>query len=356
MRDFRLSFLVTFICLLLAGYWGARSGMGLFSALVLTAALGVMEVSLSFDNAVVNASVLKDMSARWQRIFLTLGILIAVFGMRLLFPIVIVAAATGLGMLEVSTMALARPEEYARHLTASHASIAAFGGMFLLLVFFAFLFDAERELFWLGRVEARLARLGRLKTLGVLLALLALLGIYLWMPLPPAARLSVLSAGVGGVAAFMLVDSLDYFFASAAGGEKAASAAKRNSAAGFLYLEALDASFSFDGVIGAFAITRDVVVIMLGLGIGAMFVRSLTVHLVRRGTLDEYVFLEHGAHYAIGALAVIMLAGMVWRVPEILTGLIGVAFIALALISSIRHRTERKKGDFTNGPPRMPGI
>ncbi|MDR2365829.1 MAG: DUF475 domain-containing protein [Zoogloeaceae bacterium] len=362
MKDFRFSFLVTFVCLLLAGYWGVRSGMGLFSALVLTAALGVMEVSLSFDNAVVNASILKDMSERWQRIFLTLGILVAVFGMRLFFPIAIVAVATGLGMVEVSAMALAQPEAYARHLAANHASIASFGGMFLLLVFLTFLFDAERELFWLGRIEARLARLGELKTMSVLLALLALLGVYLWMPLPPPARLSVLSAGVSGVAAFMLVNSLDHFFASAAKDEKAANmsntvnVAKRNGVAGFLYLEALDASFSFDGVIGAFAITRDVVVIMLGLGIGAMFVRSLTVHLVRRGTLDEYVFLEHGAHYAIGALAVIMLAGIVWRVPEILTGLVGVAFIALALISSIRYKKSGKTEGIMNVPPRKPGI
>ncbi|MDR1349852.1 MAG: DUF475 domain-containing protein [Zoogloeaceae bacterium] len=341
MKDFRLSFLVTFLCLALAGYWGIRSDMGLFSALILTAALGVMEVSLSFDNAVVNASVLKDMSARWQRIFLTLGILVAVFGMRLFFPIIIVAAATGLGMGEVSVMALARPEEYARHLADSHAGIAAFGGMFLLLVFFTFLFDAERKLFWLGGIEARLARLGKLKTLSVLLALTGLLGIYLWMPLPPPARLTVLAAGVGGVALFLLVNSLDYFFAREAEGEKAVVMAKRNGVASFLYLEVLDASFSFDGVIGAFAITRDVVIIVLGLGIGAMFVRSLTVHLVRRGTLDEYVFLEHGAHYAIGALAIIMLAGMTLHIPEIFTGLVGVAFIALALISSIRYKRHK---------------
>jgi hypothetical protein len=341
MKDFRLSFLVTFVCLVLAGYWGLRGGgMGILSALTLTAALGVMEVSLSFDNAVVNAAILKDMSARWQRIFLTLGILIAVFGMRLLFPIVIVAAATGLGMWEVSGMALTHPEEYARHLAASHAGIAAFGGMFLLLVFLSFLFDAERQVFWLGRVEAWLARLGRLKAPDVTLALLALLGLYLWLPLPPSARTTVLSAGLGGVALFLLVSSLDGFFASEMQGKNAVDTAKRSGVAGFLYLETLDASFSFDGVIGAFAITRDVVIIMLGLGIGAMFVRSLTVHLVRKGTLDEYIFLEHGAHYAIGALAIIMLAGIVLHIPEIFTGLVGVVLIALALISSIRHKRQ----------------
>ena len=100
----------------------------------------------------------------------------------------------------------------------------------------------------------------------------------------------------------------------------------------------LDASFSFDGVIGAFAITKDIVIIMIGLGIGAMFVRSMTVFLVRKQTLDSYVYLEHGAHYAIGILAVIMLASMKYHIPEIVTGFVGVVFIAAALWSSLRYR------------------
>jgi len=117
---------------------------------------------------------------------------------------------------------------------------------------------------------------------------------------------------------------------------------KRGGIGGFLYLEVLDASFSFDGVIGAFAITSDVVIIMLGLAIGAMFVRSMTVFLVHKGTLDEFVYLEHGAHYAIGILAVIMLASMKFHIPEIFTGLIGVAFILASLWSSVQHRKKQE--------------
>ncbi|MDR1854443.1 MAG: DUF475 domain-containing protein [Azoarcus sp.] len=342
MKHFRLSFVVTVVCLLLAGIWGARNGMGVAPAVLIAAVLGVLEVSLSFDNAVVNASVLKEMEAKWQQIFLTVGILIAVFGMRLIFPIAIVAVATGLGFGDVAAMALERPEEYSRHLGGAHAGIAAFGGMFLLLVFFAFLFDDDRELHWLGKAEEKLARMGKLESIEVMLALLTLFGCYLWMPLDDATRLTVLSAGVAGVILFIAVSSLDSLFAPESEGAAAVATAKRSGIAGFLYLEVLDASFSFDGVIGAFAITRDVVVIMLGLGIGAMFVRSLTVYLVRKGTLDQYVFLEHGAHYAIGSLAVIMLAGIVMHIPEAVTGLIGVAFIALALVSSVRYR--KKKG------------
>ena len=98
----------------------------------------------------------------------------------------------------------------------------------------------------------------------------------------------------------------------------------------------LDAAFSFDGVIGAFAVTTDPILIALGLGlIGAMFVRSLTVFLVRKGTLQDYVYLEHGAHWAIGALSVILLVGIGYHVNEVVTGLIGVAFIVAAFLSSI---------------------
>jgi hypothetical protein len=338
MKDFYFSFFVTAICLALAGWWGAENGMGILHALALTCVLGVLEISFSFDNAVVNAAVLKEMDAKWRQIFLTVGILIAVFGMRLLFPVAIVAIATGLGMVDVARMALERPDESAQHLTASQVGISAFGGAFLLLIALSFFLDKDKKRHWLGVVEAKLARLGELDSIGVFIALLALMGMYLWLPLSAAEKLTLLGAGVGGVVLFIAVSSLDRFFAADEAALMTPGVARRNGVTAFLYLEVLDASFSFDGVIGAFAITRDVAIIMLGLGIGAIFVRSLTVHLVRKGTLDQYVFLEHGAHYAIGALAVIMLISVVAHIPELITGLIGVVFIGLALFSSVRYR------------------
>ena len=113
--------------------------------------------------------------------------------------------------------------------------------------------------------------------------------------------------------------------------------AGRAGLASFLYLEVLDASFSFDGVIGAFAITKDVVIIMLGLGIGALFVRSITIYLVKHETLSAYRYLDHGAHYAVGALATIMMLSMHFHVPEVITGLIGILFISAGIWSSVRH-------------------
>ncbi|MBK1641524.1 hypothetical protein CKO12_06460 [Chromatium okenii] len=338
MKTFGYSILVTIICVVTAFYWGQQTPAGGLAAVFLVLILGVMEVSLSFDNAVVNASVLKEMDAKWQQIFLTVGILIAVFGMRLLFPIVIVAIASGQGMIEVTAMALQQPEQYAKYLTDSHVGISAFGGMFLLLVFLYFMMNAEKELHWLGAIEERLSRLGKLDAIEVMIALVILFLLQAFLPLEPAQQISLLVAGVGGVILYVAVSSLDSLFENEEEGAAMVETAKRSGIAGFLYLEILDASFSFDGVIGAFAITRDVVIIMLGLAIGAMFVRSLTVYLVNKGTLDEYVFLEHGAHWAIGALAGIMLASIVMHIPEVITGLIGVAFIAFALVSSMRYK------------------
>ncbi|MGZ8903035.1 MAG: DUF475 domain-containing protein, partial [Methylobacter sp.] len=275
MQHFRLSFIVTAICLAAAFYWGGIMGA------VIAVILGVLEVSLSFDNAVVNASVLKRMDERWQFYFLTWGILIAVFGMRLLFPILIVAAATGIGFFGVTDMALNDTATYARHLTESHVQIAAFGGMFLLMVFFSFIFDEGKELHWLGQIEEKIASFGKLEAIEIILALGLLLIAQKW--LPEEMRLKALFAGVAGVILFVIVDSLAVLFESEEEGADLSAVLKKGSIMSFLYLEVLDASFSFDGVIGAFAITKDVVIIMLGLAIGAMFVRSLTVYLVRQG-------------------------------------------------------------------------
>jgi hypothetical protein len=337
MHEFRFSFLVTAVCLALAGWWGHSSGMGMWPALWLCFVLGVLEVSLSFDNAVVNAGVLKHMDEFWRQMFLTVGILIAVFGMRLVFPIVIVAVATGQGPVPVMEMAIENPQEYSRVLTDNYPTIAAFGGMFLLLVALGFLFDRERDLHWIGPIEKLTHSLGKADAMSVIVAIAVLMGMKLI--LPEEIFSEVMFAGVGGILLYLLVNSLDALFES--GGENEGGSvgpAKRSGIAAFLYLEVLDASFSFDGVIGAFAITRDVVIIMLGLAIGALFVRSMTVYLVNKGTLDRFVFLEHGAHYAIGVLAVIMLIGTVQHVPEVLTGFIGIAFIAASVWSSIRHR------------------
>ena len=336
MKEFRISFLVTALCIGIAGWWGTQHSMGLWTALWLVTVLAILEVSLSFDNAVVNAGVLKDMSEFWRQAFLTVGILVAVFGMRLVFPIVIVSFSGGISTMDTIQMALNEPTQYSQVLTAAYPVISSFGGMFLLLVFLNFLFDSNKETHWLGALEERLTKIAKFNEISVFIALCAIFSTRWWVPEAEQSRVFV--AGVLGVLLYLAVDAVGALFENEEEGDAAVKTIQRSGFASFLYLEVLDASFSFDGVIGAFAITKDVVIIMLGLAIGAMFVRSMTVYLVNRGTLSEYIYLEHGAHYAIGALAAIMLLGTRVHVPEVITGLIGVAFIGAAVWSSLRHR------------------
>jgi hypothetical protein len=343
MKHFRMSFIVTAVCLLGSAWWGySHAGLaGALTAMGIAAILAVMEVSLSFDNAVVNASVLKTWDPFWKKLFLGVGIIIAVFGMRLLFPLVIVAVAANLGLMDVWHMALQDPKQYSMHLTNHHAEVAAFGGMFLLLVFLNFLFDEEKEHHWLGHFEEKLGSLGKVSSISVMIAIGALMASLSLVT--EGQKMVVLMSGLWGILIYVGVDVLSNMLEkSEEGGGDVGEMVKRGGIGGFLYLEVLDASFSFDGVIGAFAITNDVVIIMLGLAIGAMFVRSLTVYLVEKGTLDQFVYLEHGAHYAIGILALIMLASMKFHVPELVTGLAGVAFIGASVWSSIRYRRKQE--------------
>jgi uncharacterized protein len=342
MKEFRFSFLVTFVCLALAAWWGSESPMGLWTALWLASVLAVLEVSLSFDNAVVNAGVLEEMSLFWRQLFLTVGILIAVFGMRLVFPIVIVSTSANLGAYETMQLALNSPEQYSAVLTGVYPVISAFGGMFLLLVFLKFMFDQNKETHWLGPIERPLVRAAKFDEISVFIALLVVFSTRWWVP--DADQNRVFVAGVLGILLYLSVDAVGALFENPAEGEAAVKTVHRAGFASFLYLEVLDASFSFDGVIGAFAITKDVVIIMLGLAIGAMFVRSMTVYLVNRGTLSQFVYLEHGAHYAIGALAGVMILGTVVHVSEVFTGLVGVAFIAASVWSSVRHTRRAEAG------------
>ncbi|MGW3512084.1 DUF475 domain-containing protein [Streptomyces sp. NPDC000994] len=356
LKTFGWSFAVTAIGLAAAVLYGGWTAFGI------VAILSILEISLSFDNAVVNAGILKKMNAFWQKIFLTVGVLIAVFGMRLVFPVVIVAVTAKMGPIEAVDLALTNKDRYQQLVTDAHPAIAAFGGMFLLMIFLDFIFE-DRDIKWLHWIERPLAKLGKIDMLSVCIALVVLL----ISSFTFAANAhqhggahvdkaeTVLIAGIAGLITYMVVGGLSGYFEDKLEEEEereheeeeeAARTGKKRSAVAlagkaaffmFLYLEVLDASFSFDGVIGAFAITNDIVLMALGLGIGAMYVRSLTVYLVRQGTLDDYVYLEHGAHYAIGALAVILMVTIQYEINEVITGLVGVVLIAWSFWSSVRR-------------------
>jgi hypothetical protein len=316
------------------GPGGLGGGMAaLFTALM----LGALETSLSFDNAVVNARILEGMNQFWRRMFLTVGMLIAVFGMRIVFPLLIVWAVSDNSALTVIQMTWKNPGEFQKILIDQHILIAGFGGAFLWMVFTKFFLDEEKELHWISWIEKPLAKAGRVESVWVVTTLALVFGLYRFVP--HGQGLSFVVAAVAGVFVFLIVEAINSILESKEPGEGGHGGPSKASSgfAAFLYLEILDASFSFDGVIGAFAVTSNLFLIALGLGIGAMFVRSITIHLVEAGTLSKYKYLEHGAFWAIGALAIILFAGALGaHIPEVVSGGVGIALIALSFWSSVR--------------------
>ena len=333
MKHFRSSYIFALVGFILAYFWGehVHNGSG-WACVFIAFVLSVLEVSLSFDNAVVNAMKLEKMSPVWQHRFLTWGIIIAVFGMRLLFPILVVTLFAALSPFEVIKMALSDSDKYAHYLHLTHAPIVTFGGAFLMMLFLSYFFNGEKDVHWISCIEKHLVKVGDLKGIEIIIVLICMY--LLHFQIPPEARMSVISSGVSGILAYLCIDGISTWLERK---EQMSAIAKGSGLASFLYLELIDASFSLDGVLGAFALSRDVLIITIGLAIGAFFVRSLTLLMVEKKTLAQFIYLEHGAHWAIGALSILMFISTFYEVPEVITGLTGLVFIVWALISSILY-------------------
>ncbi|MEI8249846.1 MAG: DUF475 domain-containing protein [Synechococcus sp. ELA057] len=304
----------------------------------ITLVLLALEISLSFDNAVVNARVLERLTPGQQSFFLSWGLVIPVFGVRFAGPLVMVALAGGAGFGEAFNAAMHDPARYRQLLSIAEPRILAFGGMFLLMVFLRYFLDEAKTLHWFKPLERKLSLAGRVESLEIAVALIVLLALDFF--LPNTLQDDMMIAGVCGLVLQLLTSSIANLF----GDEEQASlkVAARGGLVSLLYLELLDASFSLDGTIGAFAITTNLGLILTGLGLGALFIRSLTVMITRERTLDKLVYLEHGAHYAIGALGLVMLLQVVLRlrhihIPEWLTGLIGLLVLLGAFYDSRRQ-------------------
>lgn len=330
LKYFKGSFIVAAVGLILGYLLGGPTG------LFITAILAVLEVSLSFDNAIVNAKELETMEPIWQQRFLTWGMAIAVFGMRVLFPLLIVCIVAKIGPLSALQLAMFEPETYKTTLTSAHTSVMGFGGAFLFMVFLKFFLDSDKEDHWFEQIEHKLAKLGVINTLeaGIILTLTIFVSMYLESVHGIEEAYAFMKASVWGIVVYIAVDVLHHVM----GEEDDSGAIVRTGLTSLIYLEILDSSFSFDGVIGAFAITTNIFIMAIGLGIGAMFVRSMTLMLVDKGTLAQYQYLEHGAFWAIGSLATIMFYSTIHEVSEIVTGGLGAAFILSALYASIQAK------------------
>lgn len=337
---FKGSLLFTFIFLCLAavlGYNNTGTIDGILSTVFICVILGVLEVSLSFDNAVVNATILKTMDKVWQNRFLTWGIIIAVFGMRILFPLLIVGIAARIDPISALKLAIKHPDQYAEILSGAHTGIMGFGGSFLALVGLKYFFNAEKNVHWLSIIERQLVRFSKLESIEITIVLLTLFGISKFLPTSDA--LTFIISGVFGIVTYVAVEAVGSILEQ----EDTTTTAAKAGLGAFIYLEVMDASFSFDGVIGSFALSNNLFVIALGLGIGAMFVRSLTVMLVKLDTLAKYRYLEHGAFWAILLLATLMFVSVCYEIPEVVTGLTGAALIGFSVFSSIRWNKRHRE-------------
>ncbi len=341
LKYFKGSFIITIIGVILAYFWGEHSHPGSgFMALFVVSFLSILEVTLSFDNAVINAMKLEKMTDKWRHRFVTWGILIAVFGMRLLFPILVVAAFSGLSIAGVAKLALYDVDKYAHYLHIVHAPLVTFGGSFLLMIFLSYFLHEEKECNWIGCIEKPLLKLTNVKYIDVIFALLALMVLQHFIP--QEQKIPVIMAGFTGIILYLVVDSISNLLEDIAERKSALMGeTAKLGFIGFLYLELIDASFSLDGVLGAFAISKDIIIICIGLAIGAMFVRSLTIYMVDMKTLKQYLYLEHGAHWAIGFLAIIMFISTRMEIPEVITGGTGLIIVGAAFISSIIHNKKQ---------------
>ncbi|MBX7533523.1 DUF475 domain-containing protein [Qipengyuania sp. 1XM1-15A] len=337
-KYYTFSLVFTAICFGLAAWYGWASTGSLTATLGIlwiVLVLSILEVSLSFDNAVVNATVLRDMDPVWQQRFLTIGILIAVFGMRIVFPIAIVSIAAQVGPMEAISLSLNNPAEYERIVSDAHIGIAGFGGAFLAMVGLTFFFEEDKDVHWIAALERTINKFSTVPAVEIGLVLILVYSVSTL--LMPDDAITFLTAAILGLVTFIAVHAIAAIIEAREARKKAAGEIVKSGLGGFLYLEVLDASFSFDGVIGAFALSNNMVIIALGLSVGAMFVRSMTIHLVRTGTLAQYRYLEHGAFWAIIVLGIIMLLSARWHIPETITGLLGAVLIGLSFWWSVRH-------------------
>ena len=272
------------------------------------------------------------MDDKWRHRFLTWGMVIAVFGTRFAFPILIVWGTSSLSLLQSTILPFENAKLYAETVSAAHVKIAGFGGSFLLMVFLAYMFDDEKETNWVPGLERAMQWLGARGGLWPVIAwngLITLLVQYCIIKNHDDQTAFGIASGAGTLV-WLLVHWIGEKLQG--DGNKTAAAAGLGS---FLYLEVLDSSFSFDGVVSAFAITDSIVLIALGLGIGAMFVRSMTLHMVDKGTLNSLKYLENGAFWSIGVLTALMFAGTVHEIPEVVTGLSAALILGAATIHSL---------------------
>ncbi|MFA6514238.1 MAG: DUF475 domain-containing protein [Patescibacteria group bacterium] len=301
-----------------------------FSVLVVIIGLCLFEIISSVDNAVVNAHVLKTMPDKYRKIFLFWGLLFAVFVVRGILPFIIVWIANpDLGIWQVITATFSNSPEIKEYLEKSKPLLLIGGGIYLFFVFLAWMFLEEKKYAFL--VEGFIHRQG--VWFYALASIITTLVVYYSLQ---QNSIMALAATIG-VSAFFITDG---FKKNAEEKEKQLLDPSMSAWSKILYLEVLDTSFSIDGVIGAFAFTMSIPLIIIGNGLGAFVVREMTIRGIDFITKFEY--LKNGAMYAIGVLgAVMILESFGQEFPFWFSPLIMVVCLGLFLFLSVRYNKKR---------------
>lgn len=314
-----------------------------FTVLYQALSLSAVEVAVSFDNAAVNATHLPKMNAMWRKLFLIVGIAVAVIGMRFYLPLQIVSILGDMPLGESYSLAVNDGAAFGKILADASATVAGFGGAFLLMTGLAFFVAAEKEENWITWLEVPLQKLGEFTERFSV-------GEFQFRPIEAALTLAIaygvsavhgtnefFHAAIAGLVVFYAVDLLKIVFELLDERLKTSKAKWISGGLGtFIYLEVLDASFSFDGVIAAFALSDNLWVIAAGLGVGALFVRSMTIMLYETGAMKTYRYLENGAFVAILLLAASMIVGELVHIPHWTVAVASIGSIGAAVLWSMR--------------------
>ena len=299
--------------------------MDIASILLVVAGLCLFETVSSLDNAIVNAGVLATLGERARRWFLTWGLLIAVFVIRGLLPWFIVwATVPSLGPAGSFTAAFSSDPRVMGAVEAAAPVLLIGGGTFLVFLFLHWLFLEDK------RFGVRGERYLREKGAWFFAVVSLLLVAIVWLAIARAPALAL--GAVAGSAAFFIVHG---FRENAETREKRLRGSGISDLSKVFYLEVIDATFSIDGVLGAFAFTLSVPLIILGNGLGALVVRELTIGNIDR--IRRYAFLKNGAMYSILALGVIMILDSFGvRIPVYLSPLVTFVVVGYFFAKSVR--------------------
>ena len=307
--------------------------MEIIPVILIVAGLCLFEAISSIDNAIVNAEVLSTMGERARHWFLTWGLVIAVFVIRGLLPWFIVWFTTpSLGPVGALTAAFSSDPAVIAAVGSSAPVLLIGGGTFLVFLFFHWLFLEEKHFGLRGERYIRERGAWFYATASVLLALIVGLSLM-------ARPLLALGAVIGSTAFFIVHG----FRQNAEAQERRLMDRGLTDLSKLFYLEVIDASFSIDGVLGAFAFTLSVPLIILGNGLGALVVRELTIGNIDR--IRRYVYLKNGAMYSILALGTIMILDSFGvEIPGYLSPVITFGVVGYFLMKSIRT-ARRVAGD-----------